>query len=71
MQAADGAKVFVAEHGLGGRPARVIRSYTGPASQFGSERIVVDFEDTTEVAHRDCFATSVFATKADADKAAE
>jgi hypothetical protein len=65
MQAADESKVFVAEHGLGGRPARVIRSYTAE----GRERIVVDFEDTTEVAHRDCFATSVHATKAEADTA--
>ena len=66
MRASDGQRVFVAEYGHGGRPARVIRSYT---DQGGRERIIVAFDDATATAHRDCFATSVFATEAEADAA--
>lgn len=68
MMIADGSKVFVREYGTGGRPARVVKSYTDSA---GIARILVDFEDTTDIAKRDCFATSVFATKAEAEEASK
>ncbi|HSZ58580.1 MAG TPA: hypothetical protein VK797_23130 [Tepidisphaeraceae bacterium] len=59
--------VFIAEYGRGARPAHVLRSY----QQEGRERVVVSFDDDQRCVPRDCFAESVFVSKAEAQKASQ
>lgn len=59
-----GSRVFVAEVGHGARAGRVKRVYVDKDPARG-DRVVVAFDD--DMPDRDCFAQSVFASRAAAE----
>lgn len=61
-----GLAVYVAEWGHGARSGTVARSYTSADPGKAGERIVVAFD---EGGQRDCFATSVFTDRIEAERA--
>lgn len=59
-----GQAVFVSEWGHGARPAEVVMAYENGAES----RVVVAFTDRRDDCHRDCFASSVFDTREEANR---
>lgn len=60
-------QVYINEHGHGIRPATLVREYVSDTPGQAGARIVVAFTDERG-GQRDCFASSVYPDRAEAEK---